>query len=124
LDPSRLKKIPLFESIPDEELKQAATFADEVSVEPGKHLVNEGDYSWEFMAIEEGQAEVQRDGEHVADLGPGDFFGEMVIEKDRRSATVVAKTPMRLLTLTSWDMKRMPSVVEEVRRVAEEREQG
>ena len=124
MDPSRLKRIPLFQSIPDEELKQAATFADEVSVEPGKHLVNEGDYSWEFMAIEEGEAEVQREGEHVADLGPGDFFGEMVIEKDRRSATVVAKTPMRLLTLTSWDMKRMPSVVEEVRRVAEGREEG
>jgi CRP/FNR family transcriptional regulator, cyclic AMP receptor protein len=124
LDPSRLKSIPLFESIPEEELKQAATFADEVSVEPGKHLVDEGDYSWEFMAIEEGEAEVKRGDEHVADLGPGDFFGEMVIEKDRRNATVVAKTPMRLLTLTSWDMKRMPSVVEQVRRVAEERQQG
>jgi len=123
LDPSRLKSIPLFESIPEEELKQAATFADEVSVEPGKHLVKEGDYSWEFMAIEEGEAEVKRGDEHVADLGPGDFFGEMVIEKDRRNATVVAKTPMRLLTLTSWDMKRMPSVVEQVRRVAEERQQ-
>jgi CRP/FNR family cyclic AMP-dependent transcriptional regulator len=125
LDPSRLKSIPLFESIPEDELKQAATFADEQSIEAGKHLVNEGDFSWEFMAIEEGEAEVLRGGEHVADLGPGDFFGEMgLIEKDRRSATVVAKTPMRLLTLTSWDLKRMPSVVEQVRQIMEERQQS
>jgi CRP/FNR family transcriptional regulator, cyclic AMP receptor protein len=125
LDPSRLKSIPLFQSIPEEELKQAATFADEESVEPGKRLVNEGDFSWEFMAIEEGEAEVLRGGDHVADLGPGDFFGEMgLIEKDRRSATVVAKTPMRLLTLTSWDLKRMPHTLEEIRRVMEERQQG
>src|SRR3954453_21313437 len=67
LDPSRLKSIPLFQSIPEEELKQAATFADEESVEPGKQLVNEGDFSWEFMAIEEGEAEVLRGGDHVAD---------------------------------------------------------
>ena len=47
------------------------------------------------MAIEEGEAEVTRDGEHVADLGPGDFFGEMgLLEKTLRNATVTAKTPM------------------------------
>jgi CRP-like cAMP-binding protein len=62
----------------------------------------------------------------VADLGPGDFFGEIgLLEKDRRTATVVAKTPMRLITLTGWDMKRMektmPEAVDKVRAVIEER---
>ena len=125
MDPSRVKAIPLFQSIPEDEVKQIATFAGEQSVEEGKHLVDEGDFSWEFMAIEEGEAEVLRGGDHVADLGPGDFFGEMgLLEKDRRNATVVAKTPMRILTLTSWDLRRMPNAMEQIRQVMEERQQG
>jgi CRP-like cAMP-binding protein len=126
LDPNRLKSIPLFQTVPEEELREIAPFAQEVSVEEGRHLVREGDYSYELLAIEEGQAEVLRGGEHVADLGPGDFFGELgLLEKDRRNATVVAKTPMRLITLTGWDFKRMertmPEAVARVRAVLEER---
>ena len=126
MDPSRLKSIPLFQSVPEEDVRQIATFADEVSVEQGRHLVDEGDYSYEFMAIEEGTAEVLRSGEPVAELGPGDFFGEVgLLEKERRNATVVAKTPMRLITLTGWDLKRMertmPEAVEVIRQKIEER---
>ena len=126
MDPNRLKSIPLFQTVPEEELREIAPFAQEVSVEEGRHLVREGDYSYELLAIEEGQAEVLRGGEHVADLGPGDFFGELgLLEKDRRNATVVAKTPMRLITLTGWDFKRMertmPEAVARVRAVLEQR---
>jgi CRP/FNR family transcriptional regulator, cyclic AMP receptor protein len=126
LDASRLKSIPLFEDVPEEELGQIATFAQEVTVEKGRELVREGDFSYEFMAIEEGEAEVTRDGEHVADLGPGDFFGEMgLLEKTLRNATVTAKTTMQLVTLTGWDLKRMerhiPEAIERVRNTLEER---
>jgi len=126
LDASRLKSIPLFQDVPDEELGQIATFAQEVTVEQGRELVREGDFSYEFMAIEEGEAEVSRDGQHLADLGPGDFFGETgLLEKTLRNATVKAKTPMRLVTLTGWDLKRMerhiPEAIERVRATLEER---
>jgi len=126
LDASRLKSIPLFEDVPDEELGQIATFAQEVTVDEGRELVREGDFSYEFMTIEEGEAEVTRHGEHVADIGPGDFFGEVgLLEKTLRNATVTAKTPMRLVTLTGWDLKRMerhiPDAIERVRAVLEER---
>ena len=108
MDPSRLKSIPLFRDVPDEDLRQIATFADEVSVEEGARLVNEGDFSYQLMAIEEGTAEVLRGSDHVADLGAGDFFGEMgLLEKDRRNATVVSRSPMRLITLTGWDLRRL-----------------
>ena len=126
MDANRLKSIPLFQGVDDEELAQIAPFAEEETVEEGTYLVREGDFSYEFMAIEEGQAEVLRNGEHVADLGPGDFFGEIgLLEKSLRTATVVAKTDMQLVSLTGWDMKRLeksiPEAVEKVRAVIEER---
>lgn len=129
MDATRLKPIPLFEEMGDEELAQIAPFAQEVTVDEGKELVREGDYSYEFMVIEEGTAEVTRGGEHLADLGEGDFFGEMgLLEKTLRNATVTAKTPMRVITLTGWDLRRVertaPQAIERVRAVLEERRQA
>jgi CRP/FNR family transcriptional regulator, cyclic AMP receptor protein len=129
LDAARLKSIALFEEVGDEELAEIAPFANEVSVEEGRELVREGDFSYEFMAIEEGEAEVSRSGEHVADLGPGDFFGEMgLLERTLRNATVTAKSPMRLVTLTGWDLRRVeraaPQAMERIRAVLEERRQA
>jgi CRP/FNR family cyclic AMP-dependent transcriptional regulator len=126
METERLKSIKLFESVPDEELAAIAPFAEEREVGTGTTLVKEGQFSYEFMAIEEGTAEVTRGGEHVADLGPGDFFGEIgLLERALRTATVTATSDMRLITLTGWDMKRMekaiPDAVEEIRRVLEER---
>jgi len=126
MEVERLKTITLFAPIPDQELTEIAPFAEEREVEAGTVLVKEGQFSYEFMAIEDGQAEVTRGGEHVADLGPGDFFGEVgLLERVLRTATVTAKTDMLLITLTGWDMKRMekaiPEAVEEIRRVLEER---
>ena len=126
MDASSLKSIPLFEEMGDEELAQIAPFAQEVTVDEGKVLVREGDYSYEFMAIKDGQVEVTRGGDHVNDLGPGDFFGEMgLLEKTLRNATVTAKTPVRLVTLTGWDLRRVeraaPEAIERVREVLEAR---
>jgi CRP/FNR family cyclic AMP-dependent transcriptional regulator len=126
MEVERLKSIPLFAPIGDDELFAIAPFAEERWVAAGTVLVKEGQFSYEFMAIEEGKAEVTRGGEHVADLGPGDFFGEIgLLERVLRTATVTATSDMRLITLTGWDMKRMekaiPQAVEEIRRVLEER---
>jgi CRP-like cAMP-binding protein len=122
MDPARLKAIPVFADLDDETLRAVATFAGETSVPAGKELVKEGDYAYEFMAIEEGEAEVVRGGERLAMLGPGDFFGEIaVLEKTLRTATVVATTPMRLVTLTHWDLKRVGGAIEKIRQTLEER---
>ena len=126
MDTNRLKSLPLFESVSDEDLQKIAPFVSEVSVSEGKHLVEEGDYAYEFMAIEEGTAEVRRGDQVLAELGAGDFFGEMgLIDSDRRNATVIARTPLRLITLDRWDMKRLekaiPSAAARIRDVVEKR---
>jgi CRP-like cAMP-binding protein len=122
MDPERLKVIPVFASLDDETLREIATFAAEISVPAGKHLLNEGDYAYEFMAIEEGEAEVVRQGERVATLGPGEFFGEIaLLEKTLRTASVIALTPMRLVTLSHWDLKRVGGAMMQIRETLEER---
>ena len=127
MDPESLSSIPLFSSLPEDALRKLAFWVSELSVSQGKHLVEEGDYAYDLFIIQDGTAEVQHDGQPVAELGAGDVFGEMgVLKNDRRNATVVAKTPMRLLTLSHWDVKRLrkaaPDVLEELGNVLQERE--
>jgi CRP-like cAMP-binding protein len=108
MDAQELAKIPLFSDLSAEDVEAVATYADEVTVSEGKHLVDEGGYAYDLWAIIEGTAQVIIGGDVVAELGPGDFFGEAgVLEKQQRNATVVAKTRMRLVTLTGWDLRRM-----------------
>jgi CRP-like cAMP-binding protein len=126
MDPARLKKIPVFADLGEEEMRHVAQLAAEVSVEAGKELVREGDYSYDVLAIEEGTARVERDGATVAELGPGDVVGEMgVLERSQRNATVVATSPMMLVTLTGWDIRRLqrtaPEAVEHLRGVVAKR---
>jgi CRP-like cAMP-binding protein len=126
MDAEQLRKLPLFADLSEEELHRVAPFATEVVVHPGHRLVKQGEFSYEFFVIEDGTAEVLRDGEHVTDLGPGDFFGEIgLLEKDLRNADVVAKNDMHLVTLTGWDLRRLsrnaPQVVDQIRAVVDER---
>lgn len=122
MDPDRLIAIPVFSSLEPEALRHLAAFASEMSVPAGKEIVKEGDYSYDFIAIDEGQADVLRGGKRVATLGPGDFFGEIgVLEKTRRSASVVAASPMRLVVLSHWDLKRAGPVIDDIRATLERR---
>ena len=126
MDPNRLKAITLFSTMSDDDLRALATLAGETSVPEGQELVREGDFSYQFFAIEEGTASVERDGHHVNDLGPGDFFGEIaLLERELRTATVRATSPMRLIILSRGDLKRLerrdPSAFDQIRETLEER---
>jgi CRP-like cAMP-binding protein len=126
VDVSQLKSIPLFQDVPDDDLLKVATFAELESHPDGAAVVTEGGYANDFYAIEDGTAEVERDGQHLADLGPGDVFGEQaLLEGEQRSATVRATSPLRLIKISHWEldkMKRdMPAVVDELRRQVEAR---
>jgi CRP/FNR family transcriptional regulator, cyclic AMP receptor protein len=126
LDVSLLKTIPLFAEVPDEQLRKIAPFAETDEFAEGQVVVKEGGYSNHFFAIEEGTAKVERDGEHIADLGPGDVFGEQgLLEKQERVATVTATSRLRVIKIEHWELSRMrktmPEVVEELQRKVEER---
>jgi CRP-like cAMP-binding protein len=114
MDPENLKAVPVFSELTDEELRRIATFANEDSVSSGATLLREGDYSNEMIAIESGTADIMRDGSTVASVGAGDVVGELgVLEKEMRNASVVATSPMRLIRLTNWDVKRLPKETRE-----------
>ena len=126
MDAARLKKLPLFSDLSDKEREQIAKWADEVEVQPGKHLIDQGQFGYEFFVIEEGKAEVKRGDEVIAQLGPGDFFGEMaLLEADRRNASVIASEPMRTIVMTRQQFismeEAMPSVAAQVRQAVEAR---
>src|SRR5918999_1929395 len=109
MDPENLRAVPVFAEMSEPDLKRIATFATEDSVPAGATLMREGDFSNEMIAIESGTAEVTRDGQTLSELGPGDVFGEIgVLERAQRTASVTATSPMRLIRLTNWDVKRLP----------------
>jgi len=122
MDAARLTAIPLFAGLPAGEIELISTFSDERSVPDGERIVREGDFSDQLSVIEEGSAEVRHGGEPVATLGPGDVFGEAgVLGKSMRNADVVATSPLRLVTLTRWDVKRVPQAAQRMRDLAERR---
>ena len=108
MDAERLKSIKIFADLDDEAREAISKLAAEVSVPEGKELVREGDFSYDLIAIEEGSAKVHHGDETVAELGPGDVVGEMgVLERAQRNASVTATSPMLLVTLTGWDVRKL-----------------
>jgi CRP/FNR family transcriptional regulator, cyclic AMP receptor protein len=129
MDATQLKRIPIFEDVPDEDLTVITTFATSDEVPEGAVIVKEGDYANAFMAIEEGTAKVTRGGEQIGELGTGDIFGEVgVIEREKRTATVEATSRVKLIKIEHWELQRMkkklPDVYEKIAALAEERGTG
>src|SRR2546423_15541879 len=126
MDQNRLKKIPLFSSLSDEEAKRLAAFATETSIAEGQILMKQGDYSTELIAIEEGAADVLRDGEKIASLGEGDLIGEMgLLSREPRNADVIATSPMRVIKLTHWEIRRMSEdTLDRIKQIINERREA
>jgi CRP/FNR family transcriptional regulator, cyclic AMP receptor protein len=125
MDPNRLTAIPIFSKLSYEEANRLAAFATETSIAEGQILIKQGDYSTELIAIEEGTADVLQDGRKVASLKEGDLIGEMgLLSRERRNADVIATSPMRLIKLTHWEIRRMSDeTLERIQGIIKQRQQ-
>jgi len=101
-----LKKVPLFSNLSQRHLKEISKHADQVQVDTGKVLAQQGKPGWEFIFIVDGKARVEKGGKIIRQLAGGDFFGEVaLIDGKPRTASVTAETDMTVLIVhkTSFD---------------------
>lgn len=115
--------IPLFAGTRRRDRKELARLADTLEVEAHRTLTREGDIAREFFVIVDGVAIASSNGQRVATLGPGDFFGEIgLLDGDRRTASVTAATPLELLVIGAREfaslLARFPTVRERVEWIA------
>jgi CRP-like cAMP-binding protein len=104
----RLADTALFAGSSKRELDSLARLAVELDVEAGRVLTREGEPGREFLIVLSGEAVASHGGQQVATFGPGDCFGEVaVLDHSARTATVVARTPMRLAVVSSQDFSRL-----------------
>ena len=116
----------MFSGLPEAELAAIADAASEFEVGQGEEVATEGDFGHAMYAIESGTAEVRLDGKPARKLAPGDVFGEIAaISSGRRTASVVATSPMRLIALFKrdlWALERSaPEATERFRALISER---
>jgi CRP/FNR family transcriptional regulator, cyclic AMP receptor protein len=124
-----LRRAPLFAELSKKELAMLARMSDDLEVPAGRVLCREGERGQEFFVLMDGEVEVTRRGRRVSTGRGGDFFGEIsIVERMPRTATVTAKTQLRLFVLTGQAFRsvldRNPAVERKVmvalaRRLAE-----
>jgi CRP-like cAMP-binding protein len=118
-DPILLARFDVFRSLSWADYERLAGLVAEADVEAGKALNVQGDGGYRFFVIVEGEADVLQNGSPIRRLGPGDHFGEIaILSEGRRTASVVAATPMRLLVMFGTAFRLMeqefPSVAKAI----------
>ena len=127
MDASRLAAFPLLADLPPAELDEVAGVVSEVEVDAGSTITTLDDYGTAIYFVEHGEADVRNEsGGATQALGPGDTFGEIgALLTGVRTATVVARTPMQLLTLSDQNFRqirdRVPELESSLRRLGVER---
>ena len=126
MDASRLKEISLFARLSQRERNKLTPRLREVEIPRGDHLVDEGQFGYEFFVIEEGRAAVVSGSRHVADLGPGDFLGEIaLVRRGLRTASVIATSDIKAVVMGQDEFQEMtrstPRIAREIDAAIEER---
>jgi CRP-like cAMP-binding protein len=104
---AHLSSVPLFSQCNKAELKSLARRTNDITVEAGQVLIQEGQGAYDFFVIVSGEAEVSRRGQVAARLIEGAYFGELgLLDPGLRDATVTATTPMEVIVLSQWDFEQ------------------
>ena len=107
-----LKSVPLFAGCSKAELRRLASIADEIDLREGTVLTREGRIAHEFFVLIEGTVRVMKENRKVADLGSGDWLGEIaLLTRAPRTATVTATSPLRTLVITDREFRQLVSEV-------------
>jgi CRP-like cAMP-binding protein len=100
--------IPLFSSLDADQLAKVADWFHAQTASEGVRLVGEGAPGYTFFVLVDGTAEVTSEGKRLAELAPGDFFGEMaILGAGRRTATVTSTSPARLLVMFGTEFRKL-----------------
>jgi CRP-like cAMP-binding protein len=116
---SQLAAIPLFESLSTPEREELAPWFDVQIASEGVRLIGEGSSGYSFFILTQGSAAVTTGEGTLADLGPGDFFGEIaILGNGRRTATVTTTSPSQLLVMYGTEFRRLqkaqPDIAERI----------
>jgi CRP-like cAMP-binding protein len=102
----RLKTVPLFSGCSTRELASLSQFLKVVDFPTGRAIVKQGDTGAGLHILLEGETKVVVGDRTRQRLRPGDFFGEIsLLDRGPRMATVVAETPVRTMSLSSWNFR-------------------
>lgn len=108
MEPEEFANVPLFEGFSDDDLRACAARFQEVKVLSDHNIAREGDDSYSFFVILEGELDVHHMFDKIATLGPGDFFGEMGVQSgEKRTAHVATRSRARLAKLMTWDYAQL-----------------
>ncbi len=103
-----LRAVPLFSDSSPAELRSIAQLGTAIAVHEGRVLTTQGRPGSEFFLIVSGRASCTIDGEQVAELGAGDFFGELaLLSGEPRSATIVADSEMEVIVFSAREFSTL-----------------
>jgi CRP-like cAMP-binding protein len=122
VDVERLRRLPLFGELDHHDLSTIAHHVREARADEGEVLFAEGSIPYEFLVIEEGTAEITREGRPLGTIGPGDVVGEIgLLRQQRRMATVRATSPLRAVAVAADDLAvieaEMPEIARQLREI-------
>lgn len=111
-----LRTVPLFAGLGERELERISTLSDVVDLPDGRTLTTQGRLGWEMFILVEGRAAVERDGQLINEVGPGEVIGEIaLLDGGPRTATVTLAEPSRLLVLARREFQALMDEFPDIR---------